>query len=302
MICGRQLTASQRIPRWFLPIEGDLKLGGKYQLKGNAGGTITACTPPRQFAATWEFGGGTTWIEVKVAAERGKARLTLEHTAIIEDHWNQFGPGAVGIGWDLAVVGLGATPGDRRAGGPCDGRGVDGITKRQGVHEPERRVLARGSCRERSGSGFGQGAVGPDHRFLSRRDPAGCGAPGHRKLMHVFEVLSDPVRRRILELLGRGEMASGEVVEAIGAEFGITQAAVSQHLKVLRESGFAQVRADAQRRLYSVDAAGLQAVDEWVGQFRGFWEPKLDALATEIARGKRERRKAPMTKRTGKRA
>jgi DNA-binding transcriptional ArsR family regulator len=79
--------------------------------------------------------------------------------------------------------------------------------------------------------------------------------------MHVFDVLSDPVRRRILELLGRGEMASGEVVEAIGAEFGITQAAVSQHLKVLRESGFARVRAEAQRRLYSVDAAGLQAVD-----------------------------------------
>ena len=120
--------------------------------------------------------------------------------------------------------------------------------------------------------------------------------------MHVFEVLADPVRRRILELLGLREMASGEVVEAIGAEFGITQAAVSQHLKVLRESGFAKVRADAQRRLYSVDAAGLQAVDAWIGRFRNFWEPKLDALATEIARGKRERRNAPLTKRGGKRA
>lgn len=101
------LTNAQRIPRWFLPIEGDLKLGGKYQLKGNAGGTITACDPPRQFAATWEFGGGVSWIDVKIAPDRGKARLTLEHTAIVEDHWNQFGPGAVGIGWDLAVVGLG---------------------------------------------------------------------------------------------------------------------------------------------------------------------------------------------------
>ena len=120
--------------------------------------------------------------------------------------------------------------------------------------------------------------------------------------MHLFEVLADPVRRRILELLGPREMASGEVVEAIGAEFGITQAAVSQHLKVLRESGFARVRPEAQRRLYSVDAAGLQAVDAWIGQFRNFWEPKLDALATEIARGKRERRNAPMTKRRGKRA
>ena len=117
--------------------------------------------------------------------------------------------------------------------------------------------------------------------------------------MHVFDVLADPVRRRILELLGAGEMASGEVVEAIGAEFGISQAAVSQHLKVLRDSGFARVRADAQRRLYSVDAVGLQAVDNWVSQFRSFWEPKLDALATEIARGKRQRRRAPVA---GKRA
>ena len=120
--------------------------------------------------------------------------------------------------------------------------------------------------------------------------------------MHVFDVLSDPVRRRILELLSRGEMASGEIVEAIGAEFGISQPAVAQHLKVLRESGFARVRADAQRRLYSVDTAGLQAVDEWVGRFRRFWEPKLDALATEIARGKRERRHALVVGRKGKRA
>src|SRR4051812_23579354 len=120
--------------------------------------------------------------------------------------------------------------------------------------------------------------------------------------MHAFEVLADPVRRRILELLAGGEMASGEVVTAIGAEFGISQAAVSQHLKVLREGGFARVRADAQRRIYSVDPAGLQAVDAWVGQFRTFWEPKLDALATEIARGKRQRRTAPPARRDGERA
>ncbi len=120
--------------------------------------------------------------------------------------------------------------------------------------------------------------------------------------MHIFEVIADPVRRRILEMLGQGEMASGEVVDAIDTEFGISQAAVSQHLKVLRDSGFAKVRAVAQRRLYSVDPAGLQAVDQWVTQFRGFWEPKLDALATEIARGKRERRSAPIARRKGKRA
>ncbi|MES2451968.1 MAG: metalloregulator ArsR/SmtB family transcription factor [Pseudomonadota bacterium] len=110
--------------------------------------------------------------------------------------------------------------------------------------------------------------------------------------MHVFEVLSDPVRRRILELIGARELSSGDVVEVIGAEFGISQAAVSQHLKVLRESDFARVRAEAQRRLYSLDPTGLQAVDAWVGQFRNFWEPKFDALATEIARGKRARRNA----------
>jgi uncharacterized protein YndB with AHSA1/START domain len=100
------LSSKESIPRRMLPVEGDLRLGGNYQLKGNAGGTITACTPPTHLAATWEFGGGTTWIDVKVAADGNKARMTLEHTAIIEDHWNQFGPGAVGIGWDLAVAGL----------------------------------------------------------------------------------------------------------------------------------------------------------------------------------------------------
>jgi uncharacterized protein YndB with AHSA1/START domain len=100
------LTGRERIPRWFLPVEGDLQLGGNYQLKGNAGGTITECAPPTHFAATWEFGDAVSWIDVSLAAERSQARLTLEHTAIIEDHWNQFGPGAVGIGWDLAIAGL----------------------------------------------------------------------------------------------------------------------------------------------------------------------------------------------------
>lgn len=101
------LTSKERLPRWFLPIEGELRPGGRYQLKGNAGGTVTACTPPRHFAATWEFGGQMSWIDVTVAADNGKARLTLEHTSIVEDHWRQFGPGAVGIGWDLALMGLG---------------------------------------------------------------------------------------------------------------------------------------------------------------------------------------------------
>jgi DNA-binding transcriptional ArsR family regulator len=109
--------------------------------------------------------------------------------------------------------------------------------------------------------------------------------------VHAFDVLGDPVRRRILELLADGERSSGAVVETIGEEFGITQPAVSQHLRVLRENGFAHVRPDGARRLYSVDPAGMRQVDVWLDQFRGFWEQRLDALGTEIARGKRERRR-----------
>jgi DNA-binding transcriptional ArsR family regulator len=110
--------------------------------------------------------------------------------------------------------------------------------------------------------------------------------------MHAFDVLGDPVRRRILELLARGERASGEIVGIVGREFGISQPAVSQHLKVLRESGFATVRAEAQRRLYALDPGPLRQVDAWLDHFRLFWDTKLDALATEIARGKRQRRLA----------
>ena len=97
------------------------------------------------------------------------------------------------------------------------------------------------------------------------------------------------VRRRILELLAEREHASGEVVEVIGAEFGISQAGVSQHLKVLRESGFATVRPEGTRRVYRLDATPLRDIDDWLERFRGFWTQKLAALATEIARGKKDR-------------
>jgi len=109
--------------------------------------------------------------------------------------------------------------------------------------------------------------------------------------MSAFDILGDPVRRRILELLVEGEHASGEVVEVISREFGITQSAVSQQLKVLRESGFATVRAEGTRRDYAVDARQLAEADVWLEPFRRFWAPRLEALATEIARGKRSRRR-----------
>jgi DNA-binding transcriptional ArsR family regulator len=108
--------------------------------------------------------------------------------------------------------------------------------------------------------------------------------------MHAFEVLGDPVRRRLLELLSSGEVTSGELTSVVREEFGISQPAVSQHLRVLRESGLTNVRAEGTRRLYSVDAEALRSVDSWLDPFRHFWAPKLAALETEIARGKRQRR------------
>lgn len=110
--------------------------------------------------------------------------------------------------------------------------------------------------------------------------------------MHAFDVLGDPVRRRILELLASGEMTAGEIVDAVGEEFAISQPAVSQHLKVLREAGFASCRAQGTRRLYALESAPLRDIDEWIDPFRRFWAPRLDALSTEIARGKRRRRQS----------
>lgn len=113
--------------------------------------------------------------------------------------------------------------------------------------------------------------------------------------MHAFDVLGDPVRRRILELLAEGEQTSGAVTATIRAEFGISQPAVSQHLKVLRDNGFATVRADGTRRLYAVDPTALSEVDQWLDRFRGFWSQRMDALATELFRGRREARQREAT-------
>ncbi|HET6301788.1 metalloregulator ArsR/SmtB family transcription factor [Microbacterium sp.] len=108
--------------------------------------------------------------------------------------------------------------------------------------------------------------------------------------MHALDVLGDPVRRRLLELLADGERPSGELAEVVTREFGISHPAVSQHLRVLREAGFAVVRPDGTRRLYAIDPAPLEAAASWFDPFRRFWQPKLDALGTELARGRRQRR------------
>lgn len=110
--------------------------------------------------------------------------------------------------------------------------------------------------------------------------------------MEAFDILGDPVRRRILELLADGEQTAGTLVGAIGDQFGISQPAVSQHLRVLRDSGFATVRAEGTRRLYAISPRQFRDVDAWLDRFRRFWEPPLEALSTELARGKKKRRES----------
>jgi uncharacterized protein YndB with AHSA1/START domain len=106
------ISNRERIGRWFLPISGDLRLGGRYQLHGNAGGVIETCEPPRHLAVTWEYGGQVSWVTVRVTPEGDGARLELEHVAPFDagspaaEFWSTYGPGAAGVGWDMAFQGL----------------------------------------------------------------------------------------------------------------------------------------------------------------------------------------------------
>ncbi len=100
-------TNPERLPRWFLPVTGELRLGGRYQLEGNAGGTVERCDPPKSFAVTWEYGESLSWVEVRLSPEAGGgSRFDLEHTAHPEEHWQTYGPGAVGLGYDMALAAL----------------------------------------------------------------------------------------------------------------------------------------------------------------------------------------------------
>ena len=104
------MTDPARIARWFSPVSGDLRLGGRYQIEGNAGGEITRCDPPEALDVTWEFAGSVSWVTVRLQTEGDGTRLSLRH--IIgkdeksEAHWRQYGPGATGVGWDLSMLGL----------------------------------------------------------------------------------------------------------------------------------------------------------------------------------------------------
>jgi uncharacterized protein YndB with AHSA1/START domain len=102
------VTDIERIPRWFLAISGDLTVGGSYQLEGHANGTVLTCDPPKNFTATWEYGDNVSWIDVSISSEGpDRARLVLEHIVAVDDeNWREFGPGAVGMGWDSMLLGL----------------------------------------------------------------------------------------------------------------------------------------------------------------------------------------------------
>lgn len=102
------LTDPERLGRWFTPVSGDLRLGGRYKLEGNAEGTVTGCEPPRLLELTWEFAGDVGWVDVELTAAGAGTQLRLRHAARVDrEHWQEYGPGAVGVGWDLALLGLG---------------------------------------------------------------------------------------------------------------------------------------------------------------------------------------------------
>jgi len=105
------LTNPERVPRWFLPVSGDLKVGGRYQLKGFAGGDITRCDKARALDVTWEVGDNISWLQIRLTPEQGGTRLTLDHIMLKdeqgESHWKTYGPGATGVGWELSFLALG---------------------------------------------------------------------------------------------------------------------------------------------------------------------------------------------------
>jgi uncharacterized protein YndB with AHSA1/START domain len=107
------VTNPERIPRWFLPVTGDFRPGGTYQLQGNAGGEIRVCEAPHRLVLTWIFGenptpADVTEVEVRLTADGdGRTILELDHAAVVsDDRWTEYGPGAVGVGWDGALLGI----------------------------------------------------------------------------------------------------------------------------------------------------------------------------------------------------
>ena len=163
------VTNGGRLPRWFLPISGALEPGGRYQLEGNAGGVITACERPSHLAPTWEFGGDVSWVEVGFSGdEAGRARLTLTHTAHLSEHWDTYGPGAAGVGWELSLMGLAihlAQPAEPKP------------DEAEFAASPAGKAAHRGKQR-------GVGAGSHRRRNRSRRRP--CRGTAHHRVLYLY--------------------------------------------------------------------------------------------------------------------
>ena len=167
------LTRGERIARWFLPISGDLELGGRYQLEGNAGGVIRTCERPAHLALTWEFGGDVSWVEARLSDDgAGRARLTLTHTALLSPHWDEYGPGATGVDFEVKAgrwaCWTRAAP--RSPGGTEVGRSrVRRFPGRQSAHHGQQRGM--GASGRSGGNGPRRRACrcGAHHRVLHRR-------------------------------------------------------------------------------------------------------------------------------------
>ncbi len=146
--CWDAITNPERIPRWFLPVSGDLRPGGRYALEGNASGDIIRCDPPRELALTWEYGGAVSWVTVRLAGNAsGGTRLEVEHEERGDDtYWRQFGPGAGGIGWEMGLLGLAAHLHSGDAVDPAEAASWPGT--------PEGLAFSR-----RSGAAWGEAAV-----------------------------------------------------------------------------------------------------------------------------------------------
>ena len=167
------VTTSERLARWFLPVSGELRPGGRYQLEGNAGGAITACGRPWHFALTWEFGGDVSWVEVRFSqGGAGRARLKLTHTQRLSEHWSRYGPGATGVGWELGLLGLAFHLADPDAPKP------DEVAF---AASPDGKAFIRGS-----GEGWGQAAV------ASGEDPDAARAAARRTIAFYTGESAEP--------------------------------------------------------------------------------------------------------------
>lgn len=141
-------TNPERIPRWFVPVSGDLRLGGRFQLEGNAGGEILECDPPRRLGITWEFGGQSSLVTLDLAQDGAATELCLRHAVDDDEHWATYGPGAVGVGWELALLGLAI---HLRTGGPADPDG-DFMTSAEGREFMRRSAAAWGTAHAAAGA------------------------------------------------------------------------------------------------------------------------------------------------------